>query len=76
MSDFRLGQHEAHIATLLERTARMETDIADIKVMMTERRVERRMALRMGALAGTAVSAVVIPTAKFLFGLMVVSPRP
>ena len=56
MSDFTLGQHDAAIKLLLDRTEQMERDIGDIKAILSERRGERRVgyyvASALGAISG------------------------
>lgn len=50
--DFTLGQHEADIRTLLDRTDRIEIAVNSINATLSERNGERRTLIRVGALAG------------------------
>lgn len=67
MSEFKLGEHEQAIRQLAEDMATVKTDVAEIKMMLAEKRGERRIALWAAGAAGS-IAATVISLALKLMG--------
>lgn len=61
-----MGEHEAMIRVLDERTALMATDIAEIKNILAERKGERRALVRSVSLVSAAFASIATLAFKYL----------
>lgn len=59
MSEFKLGEHEQAIQTLLEGQERLEQAVLEIKLLLAEKRGERRVALWMAGVVGSLAASLV-----------------
>lgn len=59
MSEFKLGEHEQAIQTLLEGFQRLEKSVLEIKILLAEKRGERRAALWMAGVVGSLAASLV-----------------
>lgn len=58
MNDFTLGRHDAAIASLAHEMKLVRSDLAEIKVYMSERQGERRAAMWIASTASAIVGAL------------------
>lgn len=66
MSDFILGQHEAAIRELLDRTERIEAGMTSIQQTLAEQRGEKRVALYVAGAVGALVMSVLAFAVKLI----------
>lgn len=66
--DFTLGEHNAAIRQLLRDQRQMREDLAEIRVILAERRGERRATLWFVSTTGALIGAAVAFTVRFLIG--------